>query len=333
MQFSEVKNIQYLKIDGKVNYHRILIFLPGLGAFKENYIDFSEQVSSCYDAIYILDLPQQGSKGEWTIGTMVSNLVSFINHIDNKLVKEIHLAGHSIGAVAILSFIFNLNKDVEDAILSNSNGTQGENELQLIINKGFTKELEESKKVTKLFLYSPCDSFENVFPKYFVKKLENSREGSVKTILDLCINKPMTLLKPISHKKHVDFHLNHKRKPQYFGLIIEDYKSFFNYIYNGLCIFELVTMFNDELKSLIDELFENKKVVIQYGSLDWLLISRNRSKRKMLSNLKVCDDASVIEHKYLGHFLYKKHSLDINLNNQMLINSNVINQSLKFMTK
>ena len=140
-----------------------MIFLPGLGAYKENYIDFTYRISKKYQFIYILDLPQQGSKGNWTVGSMVDNLKEFLREKDNCSIKEIHLSGHSIGGVAILSFLTNPTENVENFILS-QNDLKDPKISDKLLNLGFLEIIPETEKITKLFLYSPCDAFGNVFP-------------------------------------------------------------------------------------------------------------------------------------------------------------------------
>ena len=70
-------DIRYLLVNGIQN-KKALIFLPGLGAFKENYFEHALCLKNYYSAIYIFDLPEQGSKGSFTIGMMVrSGVISF----------------------------------------------------------------------------------------------------------------------------------------------------------------------------------------------------------------------------------------------------------------
>lgn len=325
-----LSNISYLQIKGKEKQSKVLIFLPGLGAYKENYIRYAESLAPNYKSVYILDLPEQGSKGEWTIGNMVDNLKEFIRKIDVSSISEIHLAGHSAGAVAIISFLCNMNKTIENVLLNSNREAIKTNVSSNLIEMGFGQSPMESKKVTKLFLYSPCDSFANVFPKFFVKQLMQLNEKKAMWIMDVLINMPSRLLKRITFKKKFNFQINPSKKPQYFRLVLNNHKAFFNYIYNYKCIFELKEMLDSKLREQINETLSKKRIVIQFGSFDWLLISKNRCKREMLNNFKVCNNIEIIEHNNLGHFLYKPFSLDLNLNNQMLINSSVINTSLNY---
>ncbi|WP_298238075.1 alpha/beta hydrolase [uncultured Algibacter sp.] len=318
--------ISYLEILGVKSINKVLIFLPGLGAYKENYIDFSKSFSNNYKSIYILDLPEQGSKGEWTIGNMVDNLKEFINRIDQSYISEIHLAGHSAGALAIVSFLCNMNTKVEEKLMQSR--LKSIDISSDIMAMGFGQIPKEAKKVTKLFLYSPCDSFANVFPKFFIKRFIKLSESKAMRIMNILINKPSYLLKLLTFKRKFNFQINLHNKPQYFGLVLNNHKTFFKYIYNYRCIFEIKEILNLKLEKQISDILNAKRIVLQFGRLDWLLISKNRCKKQMLSNFKICENIVIIEHKKLGHFLHKPFSLDLNLNNQMLINKNVIKMSL-----
>lgn len=323
----KTNNISSLEISGKNLKDKVLIFYPGLGAYKENYIAFSESLASNYKSVYILDLPEQGAKGEWTIGNMVDNLKEFINKIDNENLSEIHLAGHSAGAVAIISFLCNMDRAIEDIFLNSNNKISMSSSL---IEMGFGQLPLESKKVTKLFLYSPCDSFANVFPKFLVKQLMRLNEKRAMQVMNILINKPSRFLKTLTLNKKFNFKINTNKKPQYFRLVLKNHKAFFNYIYNYKCIFELNEILDNKLRKRINNALSSKQIVIQFGSFDWLLISKNRCKKEMLNNFKVCSNVEIIEHNKLGHFLGKPFSLDLNLNNQMLINKSVINTSLNY---
>ena len=66
-----INGIEYFKLKGN-KPHKILIFMPGLGMYKENYISHLQNFINSYETIYCIDLPEQGSKYNWRIGNMVS---------------------------------------------------------------------------------------------------------------------------------------------------------------------------------------------------------------------------------------------------------------------
>ena len=100
----KVNGINYVAVKGNDNSDRILIFLPGIGSFKENYIKHLFKLRPYYKTLYSVDLPEQGSKRSWGIGNTVDNLKEFINIIDDNNIRSIHLSGHSVGALSAYSF-------------------------------------------------------------------------------------------------------------------------------------------------------------------------------------------------------------------------------------
>ncbi len=324
MQKFETNKIQYLSIRGNDNQNRILIFLPGIGAIKENYFVYAKSIAQNYNKTYILDLPEQGSKGKWTIGTMADNLREFIKEKDRDSIKEIHLAGHSAGAIAVLSFMYNYNSKIENYFINN---LAKESNKNIIFKKakaiGFIKTFTEKKKITRLILYAPIDEFEVVVSKKVIKIISKLNEYFLKIIFNFFVNLPMLIINKLGKYKYVKIKLSKNCKLQYFGLKINDTKSFFEYIYNYTTIFQLYQYFENNEKTQLSNVLTDKQIIIHYGSKDWLLKSLKRNKVKMLVNFRMHNEFEIIEHKKLGHLLANEFNLDINLNSQMLTNKNV----------
>jgi hypothetical protein len=278
-----------------------------------------------YAFLYCLDLPEQGSKGSWTIGNMVDNLKEFINSIDDPFIDEIHLAGHSAGATAIISFLCNYNAELE-IINSNSNDDKL---LETLVEKGLGKAIKEQQKVSKLFLYSPPDSFEIVFPKKLSSFLKARSLPFNKVFFNLIVNWPMILLKLFTTNKYVNFSRDSTGSLQYFKLIPMDYKAFFDYLLTYVSIFEWHEISGSIFEKSLKSSFQDKNILICYGSNDWLIKPFFRRKETLKKALKLTDSVKVIKHKSLGHLLSNKWRFDINLNSQFITNKNVITESKK----
>ena len=325
-----IKGINFSQLKGKSNNGKILIFLPGIGALKENYSQHLQAFLNSYSSIYSINLPEQGSVGNWSIGTMVENLKTFISYIDNPNINIIHLAGHSAGAIAVLSFLINYNTTVENNFISKKTPTNC-NPADKIKKEIYIKQIPESKKVEKIVLYSPPTSLKNEKTKKIILSKITRNQTVVRFTLNLFVNFPMMLFKPFTSGEKTNFKIEKSNKPQYYFFIMDNYRRFLDYTLNYQTIFELVSDPTNINISDIYKALNNKNILIQYGSFDWLIkffLIRNRS----LANLyNISPNVKIVKHTWLGHFLRKKYHLDINLNNQMITNSKVIKESLKFL--
>jgi pimeloyl-ACP methyl ester carboxylesterase len=326
-----INGIHFLQIDGQLENGIILIFLTGIGTCKENYIEHLISFRSDYETIYTMDLPEQGSKGKWTIGNHVNNLKEFIRVLDNPHIRQIHLSGHSAGALAIISFLVNYNCDVENILLQRAGEPRDYNDLTKTLEQsGFGQEVPEAEKVSKLFLYAPPYSFNVVFPRKLSRVLERRSQAFIKVLFDIFINIPLLLLGFLGKNEYFRFSLNKSSQPQYFMLVLSNHKDFFNYVSRYETLFELFKKVDESLKIKVSKILEDKKILIQYGSIDWLLKPNNRKKKSFEDHYKMHSDIKVVRHKFLGHILNRKFYLNINLNRQMITNSSVIKTSKEF---
>ncbi len=325
--------ISYITLEGTGAKGSVLIFLPGVGACKKNYIYHLESFRPYYSKIYSIDLPEQGSKGEWKIGTMVDNLAKFIRIIDSDSINKIDLAGHSGGALAILSFIFNYNSKVEMGLLKNlnniNNSDHGSLIKDLLYDSNFAKKTPESIKVDKLFLYAPPDNFNIVLPRKLAKALNNMKESHLALLLNTFINRPLLYMSYLKRSKYFKFKISDSKKPQFFCLIVQDHTSILDYIESALNLFEVIKIIKNDSRYRMDEILKGNNILIQYGSLDWILKPFFTRAKSLEETYKFSSDVKTVRHKNLGHFLNKKMGPDINLNAQMLTNKNVIYQSIE----
>lgn len=319
-------NISYFELEGKSDDYRILIFLPGIGAYKENYLDHLQYFAGLYSKIYALDLPQQGSKGLWTIGNMIDNLKEFIRWIDGSKITEIHLGGHSAGSLAIISFLVNYNQSIEQIFAENSENKISRNIYSKLLSNGFTDSPPEADKVTKLFLYATPDSFNVVFSQKLSGKMKDWRKWTLKFCLDLVVNIPMKLLKIFTINTKTDFRFNGKSLVQFYGLLIENHREFLNYVSNYKTIFEIYWNVDHQFKALISNSIGERKVLIHYGSCDWLLKPWLKS-RNIERNYQFNNNIQIVRWNKLGHILRNRKRLDINMNQQMITNRNIIERT------
>ncbi len=326
-----INGISFLRIDGQINNGTILIFLSGIGTCKENYIDHLDSFKSYYETIYSMDLPEQGSKGNWTIGNHVNNLKEFIRILDNSTINKIHLAGHSAGALAIISFLVNYNCDVEYILMESGGEKENNNEqTKKLEGAGFGQKVAEANKVDKLFLYAPPYSFNDVFPRTLSRFLGRQSQSFIKSLLNIFINRPMQFFQYFGKNEYFRFSINKTSQPQYFNLILSNYKAFFDYVSKYETIFEIYEKLDSKLKLDVSKRLEEKSILIQFGSLDWLLKPGIWRKADLENRLKMKANIKVIKHKYLGHVLNHKFRLDINLNHQMITNNTIIKISKEF---
>ncbi|MEN8153322.1 MAG: hypothetical protein ABFR75_04810 [Acidobacteriota bacterium] len=324
-------DISYIKVDGQNKLNKVLIFLPGIGACKENYIEHLKSLDHYYSKLYSLDLPEQGSKGTWRIGNMVSNLNEFIKIIDDNSVHSIDLAGHSAGAIAILSFILSYNNSVEEKLCDLFLKSDRKNLINSVLeNSEFGKSPPIIEKIGKLFLYAPPDSFGIVFPKKLSSSLSGVKEINLSKALNIIVNTPMAFFNLFTRNPYFEVKKNHLKKPQYFKLVVENHNLFFQYIFRYLTIFELYYFLNSELQELIRKKLSEKTILIQFGRLDWLIKPFFKRKKKLNDILGLSGKEKIKIHKFLGHLLNKRASLNINLNRQMITNPDVIKESIKY---
>lgn len=321
------KDIDYYKIKGLSSCCRVLIFLPGLGAFKENYIEFLNNFKLDYSSIYCLSLPEQGSKGVWTVGFIVDNLKEFIEFINDSNENEIHISGHSIGALSCLSFIVNYNSESEYELnqLDLNEVSLKKNQKNFIPN-----EPKESLMVTKLILFSPPDSFKVVLPPKLINYLKNKSLKKIKKILNIFINSPQKFFGYFNTKSYFKFKKNKLGNAQYFNLVVKDYNKIFEYVLRYNTIFELYKYSDFSFKSRVNNIVSNKQIIIHYGAFDWLLKPYFKRRIEIESNFNLNNSIRICRYKSLGHLLNRKNSLNINLNNQMITNKKVISYTKHF---
>lgn len=324
------QGISFFQIKGRNANGKILIFLPGIGAVKENYIIHLKSFISHYSFIYSIDLPEQGSKGFWGIGEMVENLKIFISSVDSSNIKSIHLAGHSAGAIAIISFIINYNKKVECKLSELNSIDDTINLIEDAKNLGFLKPIQETTKIEVLLLYSPPTSFSNNLTKIMVHLPIMEHQILFKFILNIFVNIPMVLLKIFTSDRFTNFNLEKSSKPQYYKYIMSNHKRFLSYTSDYETIFELFNDISYNLQPDISRLLIGKKILIQYGGFDWLLKFFLKRKKTLSDFYGISPNIEVVKHLWLGHFLRKKYRLDINLNNQMITNEAVIGKSQNY---
>lgn len=331
MLVCNIKGISFSQFNGENINGKVLIFLPGIGVVKENYILHLKSFISHYSQIYSIDLPEQGSNGSWCIGEMVNNLKIFINYIDNPNIKTIHLAGHSAGAVAIISFLLNYNVKVEQALSKLNNHIENFKEIiKEAKNLGFLKPIPETTKIEVLFLYSPPISFNNLLINKIANLTIIKNQILFKFILNFFVNIPMVIFKLFTSKRFVNFNLEKSNKPQYFNFVMKNHTRFLEYTKDYQTVFELSNNTIYNLHHDISELFIDKRILIQYGQIDWLLKFFLRRKNTLTNYYSISPKVDIIKHSYLGHFLRKKFHLDINLNNQMITNKSVIFKSINY---
>lgn len=328
-----INGINYFMISGHVSNGRVLIFLPGIGAYKENYCQHLAYFRDHYQYIYAIDLPEQGSKGVWSIKCMVDNLNEFIHYCDSNEIQCFHLSGHSIGALAVFSSIISYNNCYGNSLFYKTIESIKDNEKNdlLYLNELlFNKRL--NKKVSKLILYSPPNSFNIVLPKRIAGWIKTLNQSKVRRLLNFMVNFPMILLKKRKHKQFVDFKITKTGKPQYFNLVLNDHILFFDYIQNYKTVFELNEKNSYPFSELITNSIGTKKILIQYGLYDWVIkpfIGKNEFERKY----SIHSSIDIVSHKHIGHFLRKRYSIDINLNKQFITNKNVLEQTTEFIEK
>ncbi|MBE0676952.1 MAG: hypothetical protein IH591_20015, partial [Bacteroidales bacterium] len=313
---------------------KIMIFLPGIGTFKENYYSHALSFSQYYSKIYLLDLPEQGSKGNWQIGVMSDQLSEFIKAVDNESVEKIDLFGHSAGSLAVLSFLVNFNSRIENIILSEVGANNGVLNFQSIerelLEMGFGTHTEEMRKISKVVLYAPPDSFNTVIKRKRLIFLGNRNRTYVKRLLNIMVNGPMLFLRFFSAIKYFRFRLDKSGKPQYFNLVVNNHVSFFSYIIRNRTIFEIFDAGSPELRRVIQNAFTGRDILIQYGSIDWLLKPWLQKITEFENNRRMTKQIVLVRHKLFGHMLNKRLRPDINMNLQMITSKKVIDVSKSY---
>ncbi|WP_420580447.1 alpha/beta fold hydrolase [Reichenbachiella sp.] len=328
-----IKGIGYLSIAGIGNQSKALLFLPGTGAFKENYVTFLEEFRSVYGQIFVLDLPEQGSKGAWLFGQMSANLDEFINLKIDDTVHHIDLMGHSAGALAVLSHLTHYNILAEEGVskLIQQKKMDKENLGHALSMAKFCELRNEQKKIKKVVLFSPPDSLGVAFPKFWAKILASLNTFVIRVFLNVFINFPLKVMGWFLSKSQTRPSFKKSKKPQFFALTFSDHHRFFNYIAHYKTIFELFHYLDNHFQDKLKSALQDKELCIQYGSMDWVLKPTFRINE--LENNYLIDDSIVIYcHQGLGHLLKKRRSLDLNLYDQLLINRKVVEKTRQFLT-
>jgi pimeloyl-ACP methyl ester carboxylesterase len=331
-----INGISYGFIETHNSSDRILIFLPGIGACKESYIEHISEFHDYYSMMYILDLPEQGSKGFWQIGVMVEMLAEFIGNIDTPLIRRIDLGGHSAGALAAFSFIANYNSRVEKRIMEAVKSVDSTDKIKSVTDlngTGFANPIPEMGKVENLLLYAPPDSFDYVFDRLYSIGLSKRSEKFVRKLLNVVVNRPMIFMRFFSATPYFRFRIDKSGRPQYFKLIINDYIRFLNYTSGYQTIFELFRFLDQAYRNKVIERLSEKQILIQYGSNDWVIKPFKKRTPGFSEGLKIADGINIVRHRFLGHMLNSRFRPDINLNLQMVLNQEVISESVRFINK
>lgn len=326
-----IEGISYSRIEGTGTKNNILIFIPGIGTYRANYVSHLRSFIEYYSFIYILDLPEQGSKGSWRIGDMVDNLKEFIKEIDSTEITNIDLGGHSAGALAIISFLMNYNSKVEDFLIKENENKNKFNEK--LFEAGFTESFPESRKVNLVLMYCPPHSFNAVFPRSFSIVLKNKKASYIKNILDVVVNVPMRIIHWFQRNNDFKFSLEGSDLPYYYNLKLTDHQRFFDYVSKYETFFELYQKLNASNEKRVAEIISGKRIFIQTGGLDWLINSYRMNENLRSEFCKCQSEIKFKKHKLLGHLLRKKLRFDINLNNQMVTNKEVLSESKHFIEK
>jgi pimeloyl-ACP methyl ester carboxylesterase len=331
-----IHNISFREIEANGPPGRVLIFMPGIGTFKENYINHALAFKPLYSGIFLLDLPEQGSSGDWRIGVMAEQLREFIKTVDKESINRIDLIGHSAGSLAVLSFLLNHNSHSENILFSENsdaldNGLWNIPEMNMI-NSGFGSEFPELKKIGKIVLYAPPDSFNTVFKRRHIRALQKRSEKFLRIGLNVIVNKPTQLLRFLKQDRKVKLTLNKIGKPQYFNLVIQDHKRFLNYMARNRTVFEIYHSSSPEFRKLIQDSISRKQVLIQYGGNDWLLKPFKNSGSGYEDKIRIAPEIVIVRHKRLGHMLNKTSGSDINMNLQMVTNEHVLQTTKSFIT-
>jgi pimeloyl-ACP methyl ester carboxylesterase len=314
--------INYRKINGNDNENKILIFLPGIGASIDNYEIFARKLINYYSCIYLIDLPSQGSFGEWKIGIIVDMLRIFIEKYVNE--NTLHLAGHSAGALAILSYFFNYNSETENKI-----STLNLHDKTRLWNQVITMEPVYVDNVEAIHLYAIPYNFKLVFPAEISNYLSRSNSKFVKFILNSFVNWPQKLIRILNEN---DYSVDEKIfEPciRYHNLVIDDHKAFFNYIAKYETLFQHLHLNSLKSDQIIKSRFSGINIAFHYGTFDWII--KPYSKSYMIKAMKILLPNKMQEFQYkgLGHLLNNKYQLDINLNTNMLRNEDVIKNTIK----
>lgn len=329
-----LNGIRYAASETGLDCGRILIFMPGIGAFKESYIEHVSSFSDLYSAIYLVDLPGQGSVGEWQIGIMVEQLAELIRSIDSPEIERIDLAGHSAGALAAITFLTNYNSWAEERILESTHVIEAEAALEnlpSLAGTGFATPLPEAKKVKKLLLYAPPDSFDIVFDRIYSTGLSAGSDKSLRRLLNLVVNRPMLLLRFFRSSRYFRFRLDRSGKPCYFRLVINDHRRFLRYTSGYLTIFEIIRGVSDTERESLLEMIAEKEILVQCGTNDWIVKPcLRRRRRSYQENIRISGSIKVVMHRHLGHMLNRRWRPDINMNLQMVTNPDVIAESRVF---
>ena len=330
-----LNGISYSVSDTGLNCGRILIFMPGIGAFKESYIEHVSAFSDLYSAIYLVDLPGQGSVGEWQIGIMVEQLAELIRSFDSPEIDRIDLAGHSAGALAAITFLTNYNSRTEERLAESIHVIEAEEALKnlpSLAGTGFATSLPEVKKVRKLLLYAPPDSFDIVFDRIYSSGLSARSEKAFRRILNSVVNRPMLFLRLFSSSRYFRFRLDRSGKPSYFKLVINDHRRFLKYTSGYLTIFEIIRGVSPSERESILNMIAEKEILVQCGTNDWNVKPSLRRRRSYQDNIRISGNIKILMHRHLGHMLNRRRRPDINMNLQMVTNPDVIAESRVFIT-
>lgn len=326
--------LSILEAKGRGLSNKILIFLPGIGAYKENYISHVINFIPFYRKLFIIDLPEQGSKGKWRIGTTADNLKEFLVHISNEC-ESIDLGGHSAGALASIACILNYDSTIEKEIIDCYNGTNFKAAAlnTFLKDSNFGKPTVVFKKLKNIFLYAPPDTFDIVFKRSHSQMLGRLKEHTVKRILDIFLNAPMKIMGLLTLHNKVTFKFTSQDKPQFFALVVKDYQDFFHYVNHYPTIFELLPHLENDLQKRIQKALKGKRILIQYGSFDWLIKPFGKRKKSITESFSYLPNTTIHKIKFCGHILSKRFNPDVNMNSQMVAHKEIIMNSIHFINR
>jgi pimeloyl-ACP methyl ester carboxylesterase len=326
-----MNGVSYFRLIGDLKNKRVLVFLPGIGTFKENYIRHLQSFTSYYEFIYAIDLPEQGSKGQWSIGEMVENLAIVIKAEILPAYQCIHLAGHSAGSIAVLSYMFNYNKRAEACISKNMVHSFSADEAIAEAKKhGFLSPPIGTELIEKLFLYATPTSFVSYssIKKRIVSALGN--QSLFKFVLNAFVNYPMLVMKKFTSDRTINFLLDKQGRAQFYNLVLSDHHRFFHYVEGYYTIFDLYKEAKARTRKEIDKTLQQFDTVLQYGSDDKLIKFFLRKKEKLRDYYQISSKIRLIEHQSLGHLLLEGKGFVVNMNSQVLTNKKVNSTTIKY---
>jgi pimeloyl-ACP methyl ester carboxylesterase len=338
MEKLQTDGLSYLKFGGQDDNGPLMLVLPGIGAFKENYITFAEQLAPYYSKGLILDLPQQGSKGRWRLGDMTELVDQLLQR--EGTARPLLLVGHSAGGAAALSHHLGINRDVEEHLISHSEiveqllaGSQkstitGLTDFSnLLESKLDTAMKRQPQRAAKLILCAPPYNFATVFPPSLNKYLREWSSESLALLINLLTNLPFKMM---SHFTKMRFKAPGIRlfDTNYFSLTIDDHQEFVEYILDAIHPMMLLSLMQQLGFPQAKDSKQVEKLLI-YGKKDWLVRGNTKWYQEKFSPLPSCEILSL---KDAGHIFIENSIMDVNINTQFLRHGEFLDAVKSFIT-